>query len=236
MPGLVATDISASYGSAAALFDASFTLAEGEIIGVLGRNGAGKSTLLRSIMNDGGILRQGEVMLGDVSLRGRSTHQIARSGLAWVPDDRRIFRSLSVEENLTLPWAPKRDTEAQLERVVESLPLLKPLLERRGFQLSGGEQQAVAIGRALMAEPKVLLLDEPTEGLSPLVVEQLRLAIAKLPEAFGVSIVLAEQNFKFVSSLVHRVYLLDSGRVAWDGPIAELESRRDLVDKHLSIG
>lgn len=236
MPELIVDDLSASYGPARALSNISLTIGEGEMVGLLGRNGAGKTSLVRCLMNEDSITARGSVLFDGRSILGSPTFKIARAGIGWVPEDRRIFTSLTVEENLHLGRAKGTDGDEQLARVVESLPLLEKLLPRQGFQLSGGEQQAVAVARALMGRPRLLLLDEPTEGLAPLVVTQLRHAIAELPEKYGLSILLAEQNYAFVSSLVKRVYVLDSGHVAWHGDIAELNQRHDVLDRHLSVG
>lgn len=236
MPELLVKDLQASYGPARALTDIALSIGERETVGLLGRNGAGKTSLVRCLMNADGITSRGTITFGGAPLLGAPTYKIARAGLGWVPEDRRIFTSLTVAENLHLARGRGGDASEQLDRVVASMPLLQDLLPRQGFQLSGGEQQAVAIARALMSSPQLLLLDEPTEGLAPLVVAQLHEAIAELPAQYGLSILLAEQNYGFVSSLVDRVYVLDSGHVAWAGTQQELEGRPDVLDKHLSVG
>lgn len=228
-------EVTARYGLAEALFGVSFEVSRGETVGLLGRNGAGKSTLLKSIVADPEIVVGGTVAVDDQPMGRRPTYRVARHGVAWVPDDRRIFTALSVRENLEL--ARRRSVPAdQLDRVVAALPLVEGLLSRRGFELSGGEQQAVSIARALMSAPRFLLLDEPTEGLAPLVVQQLQAAITRLPEEFGVGILLAEQSLAFVTSLARRVVILANGRVAWAGDSAQLHTERDLIDRHLSAG
>ncbi|KGJ73463.1 hypothetical protein GY21_11160 [Cryobacterium roopkundense] len=235
MTELVVTSLSASYGLAVALTDVSITLGQGETVGLLGRNGAGKTTLLKAIINSAELSSTGEVMAGSTSIRKSPTYQVARKGVAWVPDNRRIFTALSVAENLDLARS-RRASKDQLDRVLASIPLVETLLKRRGFELSGGEQQAVTIARALMGAPDFLLLDEPTEGLAPLIVEQLQASIARLPELFNLGILITEQNFRFVTELADRVYILETGQAVWNGTSDELIGRPDLIDRHLSVG
>jgi branched-chain amino acid transport system ATP-binding protein len=235
MTELVVTSLSASYGLAVALTDVSITLRQGETVGLLGRNGAGKTTLLKAIINSAELSSTGEVMAGSKSIRKAPTYQVARNGVAWVPDNRRIFTALSVAENLDLAKS-RRAPKDQLDRVLASIPLVETLLKRRGFELSGGEQQAVTIARALMGAPDFLMLDEPTEGLAPLIVEQLQASIARLPELFDLGVLITEQNFRFVTELADRVYILETGQAVWNGTSDELIGRPDLIDRHLSVG
>lgn len=235
MTELVVTSLSASYGLAVALTDVSITLRQGETVGLLGRNGAGKTTLLKAIINSAELNSTGEVMAGSKSIRKAPTYQVARNGVAWVPDNRRIFTALSVAENLDLAKS-RRAPKDQLDRVLASIPLVGTLLKRRGFELSGGEQQAVTIARALMGAPDFLLLDEPTEGLAPLIVEQLQASIARLPDLFDLGVLITEQNFRFVTELADRVYILETGQAVWNGTSDELIGRPDLIDRHLSVG
>ncbi|WP_104137028.1 ABC transporter ATP-binding protein [Cryobacterium sp. Y62] len=235
MTELVVTSLSASYGLAVALTDVSITLRKGETVGLLGRNGAGKTTLLKAIINSTELSSTGEVTAGGKSIRKASTFKVARSGVAWVPDNRRIFAALSVAENLDLAKS-KRASKDQLDRVLANIPLVETLLKRRGFELSGGEQQAVTIARALMGAPDFLLLDEPTEGLAPLIVEQLQASIARLPDLFDLGVLITEQNFCFVTELADRVYILETGQAVWNGTSDELIGRPDLIDRHLSVG
>ncbi|MFC0531459.1 ABC transporter ATP-binding protein [Phytohabitans kaempferiae] len=235
MSALRLSDVTASYGHAKALFGVSLTLEQGETVGLLGRNGAGKSTLLKSVIAEPSVTVAGEIAIAGRSLRGLPTYRISRHGVAWVPDDRRVFTALSVRENLEL--AHTRNAPAdQLDKVVASVPLVGRLLTRRGYELSGGEQQAVSIARALMSAPRFVLMDEPTEGLAPLIVEQLRESIARLPAEFGVGVLLAEQNFAFVAALAQRVAIVATGRMAWAGSTAELKNSPDLIDRYLSAG
>ncbi|BDZ47865.1 branched-chain amino acid ABC transporter ATP-binding protein [Frondihabitans sucicola] len=232
---LTVTGLSASYGLASALKSIDLRVEKGRCVGLLGRNGAGKTTLLKSIVADPEITVRGDVAIDGRSLRKLATYKVARLGVAWVPDTRRIFTRLTVAENLDI--ARRRGVASdQLERVLEAVPLVRGLLKRAGYELSGGEQQAVTIARALMSAPDFLLLDEPTEGLSPLIVEQLQASIARLPEIFDLGVVVAEQNFRFVTDLADEVHVLETGEMVWSGTPELLVSDPDLVDRHLSVG
>lgn len=235
MSTLTIGPLSASYQLAIALADVSLTVKKGEIVGLLGRNGAGKTTLLKAVINAPELNVGGEVAVDGVSLRKSSTYKIARRGVAWVPDSRRIFTALSVAENLDLARSARAPRD-QLDRVLASVPLVEKLLRRRGFELSGGEQQAVTIARALMGAPDFLLLDEPTEGLAPLIVEQLQESIAALPELFDLGILVTEQNFRFVMDLADHVHILETGQLVWTGRPDDLAARPELIDLHLSVG
>lgn len=235
MNELVVTSLSASYGLAVAFTDVSITVAKGETVGLLGRNGAGKTTLLKAIINDPELNLSGEMSIDGVPLRRLATYKVARRGVAWVPDNRRIFTALSVAENLDLARS-KRTPRDQLDRVLANIPLVEKLMKRRGYELSGGEQQAVTIARALMSAPDYLLLDEPTEGLSPLIVEQLQAAIDALPTQFDVGVLITEQNFSFVTNVADRVHILETGQMVWAGRPDELVSRPELIDRYLSVG
>jgi ABC-type branched-subunit amino acid transport system ATPase component len=227
--------VSSWYGAAQALFDVTLQVEPGEVVGLLGRNGAGKSSTFNSIMNVQ-VRRTGDIRAAGRNLRRLKTDAIARLGVGWVPEDRRIFPNLTVAENLELArFALDDRAPVGVEELVEAFPLLGSLLKRKGGQLSGGEQQVVAVARALSARPRILLLDEPTEGLAPLVVEQLAQSIAALPREFGVSVLLAEQNLEFVLGLSTRVYVLEMGRVVHHGPTAEVASDRQLQERFLSV-
>ncbi|MFJ6077993.1 ABC transporter ATP-binding protein [Pseudarthrobacter sp. NPDC092419] len=235
MNELVVKSLSASYGLAVAFTDVSITVAKGETVGLLGRNGAGKTTLLKAIIHDPELTLRGEISVNNVSLGKFPAYKVARHGVAWVPDNRRIFTALSVAENLDLARS-KTAPKDQLDRVLTNIPLVEKLMKRRGYELSGGEQQAVTIARALMSAPDYLLLDEPTEGLAPLIVEQLQAAIGALPAQFDVGILITEQNFSFVTGLADRVHILETGQMVWAGPPDELVSKPQLIDRHLSVG
>ena len=227
--------VSAWYGTAQALFDVDLSLSKGEMVGLLGRNGAGKTTTFRSIMNID-VRRTGSIDVLGQEVTGVSTDRIARMGVGWVPEERRIFTKLTVAENLRMGIraAPGRDL-VPVDELVDVFPLLGKLLQRRGDQLSGGEQQVVAVARAIAARPRILLLDEPTEGLSPLVVEDLEASIARLPEAFGVTIVLAEQNLAFVLELTSRIFVLETGRLVHSGDTATFGADEALQQRYLSV-
>lgn len=234
-PALDLKGVGASYGPAQALFDVSLHVNPGELVGLLGRNGAGKSSTFNAVMNLE-VRRSGSVRALGRSLDGVSTDAIARRGVAWVPENRRIFPTLTVLENLELGRSSaKASGGVSTNELVAAFPLLQKLLTRKGNQLSGGEQQVVAVARALAGRPQVLLLDEPTEGLAPVVVEQLTESIRDLPANLGVAVLLAEQNLKFVLELTTRVYVLETGRVVHSGTTTEFGKDEALQRRHLSV-
>jgi branched-chain amino acid transport system ATP-binding protein len=220
------------YGDSHILFDVALRVERHEVVALLGRNGAGKSTTLKSLM---GVVtpRTGSVMLDGVDVAGRKSHAIAQAGMQLVHEDRRIFGSLDVEENLVLAGltAPNR---WPLERVYAMFPRLKQRRTSRGTDLSGGEQQMLAIARALVRDPKILLLDEPFEGLAPVIVHQLVEACRALAAA-GQTIVLVEQNLAATLSLAQRVYILNNGHVVHEGPAEALGQRHDLLHRYLGV-
>jgi branched-chain amino acid transport system ATP-binding protein len=233
---LAVQDLCAWYGRAQALFGVTLEAAAGEVVGLLGRNGAGKTTTLLSLMGVE-VRCSGAVSYFGASVGGKSATWRARRGVAWVPDDRRVFGGLTVRENLELGAAAARGREPlAVAEVVDLLPMLGDLLGKDGRGLSGGQQQAVSIARALVSRPRLLLLDEPMEGLAPVVVAELETAIAALPERTGVTVVIAEQNLDLVLGLSRRVYVLDSGRVVHSATSAEFAGRTDLQDRWLSVG
>lgn len=216
--------LDAFYGRAHILHDVSFTAASGEATVLLGRNGAGKSTTFKALM---GLVppAAGRVLFDGADLAGLPPHRIARAGLGWVPEERRVFADLTVMENLEVgrqpprpglvPWTP--------ERLFQIFPNLAAMRGRPGGRMSGGEQQMLAIARTLMGNPRLVLLDEPSEGLAPVIVEQMALAITAL-RAEGVAILLAEQNLHFAAGVATRAVVLESGRVAWHGSMAALKA------------
>jgi len=220
------------YGDSHILFDVALHVEKNEVVALLGRNGAGKSTTLKSLM---GVVtpRAGSVMLEGIELAGRKSHAIARAGMQLVHEERRIFGSLSVEENLALAGltAPQR---WPLERVYDMFPRLKTRRTSRGTDLSGGEQQMLAIGRALIRAPKILLLDEPFEGLAPVIVHDLMQACRTLAEA-GQTVVLVEQNLAATLALAQRVYIINNGHIAHESTAAELRARPELLQRHLGV-
>jgi branched-chain amino acid transport system ATP-binding protein len=222
---LAVKEIYTSYGLSQILFGVSLEVAEGEVISLLGRNGVGKTTTLRSIMGltpprSGSILWKGE------NIAGKPPYQIAKKGIGFVPEERRVFADLTVWENLDVAIKPSRTQKNvwTLGRVFALFPALQPIQTRRGGFLSGGEQQMLTIARTLMGNPELLLLDEPSEGLAPIVVQQLGEQIKKL-RAEGVTILLCEQNAKFSLDLSDRLYILEKGQVRYSGTVADF--RRD---------
>ncbi len=220
------------YGLSHILFDVSLTVAQGEIVGLLGRNGAGKSTTMRTIS---GLMapKQGTVTFKGEPITGRKAYFLVRQGISYVPDDRRVFADLSVDDNLEITY--RRTNEWTKERVYGLFPTLAGIRSRRAGNLSGGEQQMLAIGRALTSSPELLLLDEPTEGLAPLIVQNLERQILKLKDA-GISILLSEQNVKSALNLISRAYVIDNGRIRFTGTIAEFESNEEVKKKYLMVG
>ncbi|PYN90091.1 MAG: ABC transporter ATP-binding protein [Candidatus Rokuibacteriota bacterium] len=215
--------VSAGYGETVVLEDIDLVLAHGESLSVIGRNGVGKTTLLATVMGHT-TLHRGEVTLGGASLERVPIFRRARRGLGWVPQEREIFPSLSVRENLTIGARPGHWTP---ERVFELFPNLAARLSSMGNQLSGGEQQMLSIARALLTNPSVLLMDEPTEGLAPVLVEALAAMLRRLRGEGALSIVLVEQNSRVALAFSSRTVVMDKGRIVYDGPSAALSADPD---------
>jgi branched-chain amino acid transport system ATP-binding protein len=232
---LSVTDLDVNYGSSQVLFQLKLHVKKGETLALLGRNGAGKSTTMKAIA---GVIaaRRGRVELEGKAITGMPSHKIARAGIGFVPEDRQIFTDLSVEDNLLI--ATKRGAQGQqewsIDRVYDMLPLLKPLRVRLGGQLSGGEQQMLTIGRSLMGNPDLLLLDEPSEGLAPIMVQEIGELVEDLKK-LGTTIVLAEQNLHFCLGLADRAVVIDKGSDVFEGSIAELEANADIKQRYLSV-
>jgi branched-chain amino acid transport system ATP-binding protein len=227
--------VSAWYGRVQALFDVSLECGEREVVGLLGRNGAGKSTTMLSIMGIG-VRTHGAVRYFGRRIETESADRRARQGVAWVPDNRRVFGGLTVRENIELGATAARGRDRlSVSEVVDLLPMVGELLEKDGRALSGGQQQAVAIARALVSRPRLLLLDEPMEGLAPVVVGELERAIAALPQRTGATVLIAEQNLDLVFRLSHRVYVLENGRVVHSSDAGTFAARTDLHDRYLSV-
>ncbi|MCP1335869.1 ABC transporter ATP-binding protein [Futiania mangrovi] len=220
------------YGPSHILHGVSLSVPEGKVVALLGRNGAGKTTTLRSII---GLTppRRGHVRFRGEDITGARPHRLARLGLSYMPETRGIFPSLSVEENLTLV-AGRREGRWTLERVYELFPRLRERRRNGGAQLSGGEQQMLAIARALLLNPEVLLLDEPTEGLAPIVVRDIRERLAFVKEA-GMTVLLVEQNFRFATQLADHLYVLGKGAVQWSGTPAEIEAEPGVLHTWLGV-
>lgn len=231
---LEVADIRTSYGISEVLFGVSLTVEDGECVGLLGRNGVGKSTTMRSINgltppHAGAIRWKGE----DVT--GMATYDLARLGIGFVPEDRRVFPELTVWENLDIARRTRNgQTDWDEAKVYALFPELERFGDRRGGLLSGGQQQMLTIARSLMGNPEILLLDEPSEGLAPLMVEKLKDQIAAL-KGEGLSLVLAEQNLDFVLDLSDRIYVLEKGEVKFEGTPGELRAAPDLISRYLIV-
>jgi branched-chain amino acid transport system ATP-binding protein len=216
--------LNAGYGETVVLEDLSLTLAEGESISIIGRNGVGKSSLLATIMGHTNI-HSGEIKLAGADITGLRADRRSRAGLGYVPQEREIFASLTVLENLEVAQQAGEWTAA---RVLELFPHLAERRRNRGNQLSGGEQQMLAIGRALMGNPQVLLMDEPSEGLAPVIVEELGRVIGQLRDTTRLSIVLVEQHIKFALSFSKHCIVMDRGRIVYDGKSSALKDENKL--------
>ena len=227
-------EIHTAYGLSRVLFGISLEIAAGECVCLLGRNGVGKTTTMRSIM---GLTPPGEgyVRWHGKDITGWAPHRVARAGIGFVPEDRRIFAELTVWENLEVgDRAARRPGRWTIDAVGELFPVLRERRDQRGGFLSGGEQQMLTIARTLMGNPELLLLDEPSEGLAPLVVDLLREKIDEL-KAQGLTILLAEQRVDFALALAERVYVLEKGAVRFTGAAAELRRDKALLDRLLSL-
>ena len=222
------------YGLSHILFDVSMDINPGEVVCLLGRNGAGKSTTIKSII---GVAppREGHISFKGVEIIGTKPYLLARMGIGWVPDDRRIFADLTVGENLEIAargFVPGAGWNE--ERVYTLFPALKTIRNRRGGFLSGGEQKMLAVARSLMTNPELLLLDEPTEGLAPVMVKALEKQLLQLRET-GLTVLLAEQNVKSTLKLSDRGYIIDNGRIRFNGSVRELKENEEVRKKYLLV-
>ncbi|AUC96251.1 MULTISPECIES: urea ABC transporter ATP-binding subunit UrtE [Bradyrhizobium] len=226
------TDVDAFYGNSRALQGINLMVGNGEFLSVLGRNGVGKTTLMRSIL---GLMDRvtGRLSLDGADISPLRTYQRAKAGIAYVPQGRGILPKFTVRENLTLGTFAAKSANGIEEWVLELFPVLKDFLNRYGGNLSGGQQQQLAIARALLAQPKVILLDEPTEGIQPNIVEQIEDVITRLNRERGITVVLVEQNVAFARRASHRFALLEKGRVVAKGAIGELTD--DLIQLHMAV-
>ncbi len=218
------------YGESHVLHGVSLRVAEGEAVALLGRNGAGKTTLIRSVV---GFTppRDGRIVLDGQPVQRWPSHRIARAGIALVPQGRRIFAPLSVRENLVLAARPGAFT---LERVLDLFPRLRERESQSGGTLSGGEQQMLAVGRALLTNGHMLLLDEPSEGLAPLVVREIGRIVQRL-KGDRLSILLVEQNYRLATEIADRVYVMNKGQIVWEGTPASLEASEDVKRRYLGV-
>jgi branched-chain amino acid transport system ATP-binding protein len=225
-------DIHTYYGDSYILQGISLEVAQGQVLGILGRNAMGKTTLIRSII---GFTppRQGRVIYQEQDLTHKPAYEIVRKGISIVPQGREIFPSLNVRENLTVGFKEKQDGWT-LEKIYELFPPLKERARHPGNRLSGGEQQMLAIGRSLMTNPSLLLMDEPTEGLSPIYVEIVGQVISKLQQS-GMSILLVEQNLRFAQKYTDFIHILSRGKIVHSSPPGDLEGRQDIKQKFLGV-
>jgi branched-chain amino acid transport system ATP-binding protein len=234
-PKLNVSGLHAWYGQAHILFDVGFDMAPGEVVALLGRNGAGKSTTFRALM---GLVsrRKGTIHFDGEDISRLATHEIARRGLGFVPEDRRIFTELTVEENFLVGRQPIRPgvSEWTPEKIYALFPNLGEMRKRAGGRMSGGEQQMLTIGRTLMGNPSLVLLDEPSEGLAPKIVEQMASAIQAMKRE-GLAILLSEQNLHFARLISDRAVIIEKGKVRFAGTLAELEARPEIHSASLAV-
>ena len=230
-------NVHAYYGKSHVLHGVTIDVQAGEVVGLLGRNGVGKSTTLKTIM---GLIHpsEGSIVFESRTIGGQAPYHLARQGIAWVPEDRRIFRLLTVQENLRVGLDRSGVSEARkrdlLERVFASFPRLLERRDQAGGTLSGGEQQMLAIARAMMLEPKIILLDEPTEGLMPRMVSEIREIVRVLHEE-GVAILLVEQNVPLTLEVASRVYIMEKGVVRHHASAAALQADQSVIHQYLGI-
>lgn len=232
-------DLNTFYGRSHVLQGISLTVSQGELVALLGRNGMGKSTTLKSIM---GLVKpkSGSVIFKGNDIMGYPSYKVARTGLGYVPEERRIFPNLSVRENLLMGIKggkishPDDPNVWTIERIFQHFPMLEKRVGQKGKFLSGGEQQMLTIGRSLMGNPDLLMVDEPTEGLAPLMVKEVRDVLAEINKA-GVSILLVEHNLKVAMSLAHRVYLMGKAHVGFTGTVEELKANPEIRAKYLEV-
>jgi len=224
--------LNAYYGDSHILFDVALHVERNEVVALLGRNGAGKSTTLKSLM---GVVapREGSIVFDGAEIAGKKSHAIARAGMQLVHEDRRIFGSLNVEENLALAALTAKG-RWPLDRIYEMFPRLKERRASRGTDLSGGEQQMLAIARALIRDPKIILLDEPFEGLAPVIVRDLVKSCRDLANA-GQTIVLVEQNIAAALTLAQRAYFINNGHIAHEGATSEIRARPHVLQRYLGV-
>lgn len=228
--------VDARYGLGQALFGVSLDVPTGTIVALLGRNGAGKSTTFRSVMRID-VRTCGVIAYDGHDLTRLDTAAVARLGIGYVPEDRRIFGRMTVRENLLLGrhLATGERPPLSLDDTLATFPSLEPLLERRGGVLSGGEQQLLTVARSLVGNPRLMLLDEPSEGLAPLILRQVREAIRSAHQQLGITVLVAEQNATFALSLASSVALIDTGRIVFAGPTQELRAQPELMSRYLGV-
>ncbi len=226
-------NLNCSYGDCQVLHNTSLEVAERELVGLIGRNGVGKTTTLKSIM---GLVprKSGSIHFGEKNLSELPPYQIPRQGIAYMPQGRHLFPKLTVMENLRIPVVEGEMDKKVLEEIFEYFPRLKERLNQKAGTLSGGEQQMLAVGRALITKPKLMLMDEPTEGLMPLLVKLISQTIKSINEK-GTTILLVEQNLKAVKDICQRVYIMEKGSIVYEGTPSALESAIDIQERYLSV-
>jgi|TARA_Y100000294_G_scaffold96217_1_gene89473 branched-chain amino acid transport system ATP-binding protein len=226
-------NVNTFYDQSHILFNININVQEGEVVSLLGRNGAGKSTTLRTIM---GLTppKNGNILYYDEKINGRRPYEISRKGIAFVPEDRRIFPKLTLEENLEISLLSAKKNKLNMKKAYEFFPKLYERRKNFGNQLSGGEQQMLTIARALMGDPKIILLDEPSEGLAPNIVKIVGDVITAIKKQ-GISILLVEQNSFFACKLSDKIYIIDDGRIRFNGSVKDLEQNIDLKKRYLSL-
>jgi branched-chain amino acid transport system ATP-binding protein len=239
LPALTVEGLCGWYGAAQVLYDVAFTVGRGEVVTLMGRNGAGKSTTMKAVM--GLTRRSGTVRFNGRDISALKPFEIARVGVGFVPEDRRIFSDLTVLENLDIGRQPPRlfdhgtrVPEWTPEALFRLFPSLGELRHRLGGRMSGGEQQMLTIGRTLMGNPLILLLDEPSEGVAPLIVEEIANTIVELKKQ-GLSILLSEQNVQFAELVSDRAYMLEKGQIRWEGPMAVLAENTEVQRSFLTL-
>lgn len=232
---LQVTDVHAGYGGAEILYGINLELAEGEVVALLGRNGAGKSTTLKTIM---GLVAPtvGSIMFAEEEIGGLLPYRIARKGLGYVPEERRIFTDLTVEENLEVgrrPSTPGRPAWTP-ERLFEIFPNLAEMRRRGAGHMSGGEQQMLSVARTLMGNPRAVLLDEPSEGIAPIIVDQMAEAVLRMKKE-SIGVLLSEQNMGFATSISDRAYIIERGHIRCSGKASELFANDDITSAYLAV-
>lgn len=235
-PLLEIRDCNAFYDDSHVLHAVSMQIESGSGVALLGRNGAGKSTLLKSILGAGPTVR-GDILLNGDSIARAPAYVRAGMGLSLVPEDRRIFPHITVRENLLMACRAARAevTAMSPEDAVDMFPMLGGLLDRMGYQLSGGQQQILAVARGLVPRPRLLLLDEPTEGLAPIIVQDMAKQMARIRNQGGGSLLLAEQNVSFARHCTEKVFVIDTGRIVFEGSWADFDSNVEKVERYLTL-
>ncbi|HVL57031.1 MAG TPA: ABC transporter ATP-binding protein [Burkholderiaceae bacterium] len=235
VPLLAVESLCAWYGRAQILYDVSLQVRAGEVVALMGRNGAGKSTTIKSII---GLVerRRGSIRFGGSELIAQQPHAISRLGIGYVPEDRRIFTDLTVAENLEVGRrAPRSDAPHwTVERLFDLFPNLREMPDRLGGRMSGGEQQMLTVARTLMGNPRLVLLDEPSEGVAPVIVEQMANSIVEMKRQ-GLSVLLSEQNIHFADLVSDRVYVLEKGQVRFTGTMSELDANEEVRRAYLTV-